>query len=105
MARKTRKIARSAARRAKNATKSSKPRMFNQAGPLAHQCASFLHPLPVTIDHLFVLPAVDRALVRLLTKASLAQVTSLADGFQAHIADVLPASRADFDAVHRFQQR
>ena len=79
--------------------------MFDQAGPLAHQCASFLHPLPVTIDHLFVLPAIDGALVRFLTKASLAQVTSLADGFQAHIAHVLPTSRAGFGAIHRSQRR
>src|SRR5207249_3373201 len=79
--------------------------MFDQAGALAHQCAGILHPFLVTIDHRFVLPAVDRALVRLWTEASLAQVTSLEDGFEAHIADVLPASRADFDTVHRFQQR
>src|SRR5439155_4731086 len=58
--------------------------MFDQAGALAHQCAGILHPFLVTIDHRFVLPAVDRALVRLWTEASLAQVTSLADGFEAH---------------------
>ena len=40
-----------------------------------------------------------------MAEALLAQGTSLADGFEAHIADVLPASRADFDTVHRFQQR
>src|SRR5512132_352234 len=79
--------------------------MFDQAGPLAHQGTGLFHSLPVTIDYFFVLPAVDGALVRLLTKAWLAQVTSLADRFQAHIADVLPASRAGFDAIHRSQHR
>src|SRR5204862_7914176 len=79
-------------------------RMLDQAGTLAHPCPGLLHPRAMTLDHRFMLPAIDRAPWLLVRQAALAQRTGVTDRLQADITDLAPPTGVDLEAVHRLQQ-
>src|SRR5262249_22356473 len=80
-------------------------RIVGPAATAAHHSIGVLHPRPMTFEHSFVLPAIDRAGRRLLGDAATAQGACVAAGFAAHVADLDPAARVGLAARGRLQER
>ncbi len=76
-------------------------RMFDQAGAAAHQRGCILHPRPMTLDDVLVLPAVDSARRCLVGDAAPAQGARITGGFSAHITDLEPAAGVFLQATRR----